>query len=117
MTRPFRWHGIAEGRGRCGGGIRTTHDRQLAIVYAVQQLTVGIDAPIAQELPALTRLFDFGEVAIGDQNRVALAAGAADDLAKGPGDEGMAPEFDFALTTDAIDRSDVNSIGDRMGAL
>ncbi len=40
-----------------------------------------------------------------------------DNLAKGSGDEGIAPEFNLALAPDPVHRRNIDAIGDGMGTL
>ena len=49
--------------------------------------SIGIDAPVAQERPTLTGLFDFAEIALGEQNFFSLAAGVRNELAERTGDK------------------------------
>ena len=58
-------------------------------------------------------------VAVDDQDLLAVRAGLGDDPAKGVGQERAAPEFEASgggpFVADAVHRSDVDAVGDRMG--
>ena len=86
----------------------------------MSDLTVGIDAPVAQERPAAADLFDPGWGNFANYNLFRLSIGLGDDNAKRVSKKCVAPEFDTGRTFDkhfvaaAVNGGDKNAIRDRV---
>ena len=89
---------------------------------------VGIDAAVAEKGPVATRLLDEMRIDFADENLLFVVRGLGNDAAERVGKKRSAPELD-ALTfsavaaniavfvADAVDRTDIHSVGNGMGAL
>src|SRR5688572_18482023 len=63
---------------------------------------VGVDPAVAKERPVRPHDVDPTEVALDEQRLLAIRRGAGEDAAERVGDEGVPPEGQAALPTDAI---------------
>ena len=77
---------------------------------------VGVDASISKERPVSACRRDLRKIAFGDEFTFVGVTGFAEHVAVGIGQEGPAPEFNLAFSSDSIRRSDKQSVGDRMAA-
>src|SRR6185312_14058171 len=95
---------------------------QRLIAPTLDQVGVGIDAPVAQEGPVLPRLLDQIEIARGGHRFFLPLAATRQNLSRGIGDETVAPELDaiggeslargvgVALGADAVGRGDEDAV-------
>src|SRR5262245_48723068 len=93
----------------------------VAADVSLQDWTVRIDAPVAQERPVAARVFDEGRIAPGDQNFLAFAR-FGDIASEGIGDERVAEEGDavgagLILMADAVRRRHVYTVCNRVATL
>src|SRR5262245_27117980 len=84
---------------------------------------VRVDAPVAQERPALALALDLGQVDVGEEQRLAIGRTLDEDPPVRRRDEALAPELDAAraggvgLEAGAVDRDHEAAVGDRVRAL
>jgi hypothetical protein len=85
---------------------------------------IGVDAAVAKEGPVAAGFFALRWVAFDYQNFFFVVRSFGEDAAEGICNERVSPEleagiafFRFAFVADTIDDSDVNAIGDSVGAL
>src|SRR5689334_6029271 len=86
----------------------------------LDQILVGVRAPIAEKLPRLADFLDLIEIQVGDQNFVFIARGAGDDLAARIAEVAGAievPDVPGSLSAHAIDGADEVAVGDGMRGL
>ena len=70
------------------------------IYKPLEDISIGIDAPIAQEGPPASHILRVLEVEFDDDALFLMAVGLIDDLSLRTSEEGSAPELDsFRLTT------------------
>src|SRR5262249_45874228 len=108
---------------RVDAGLPSKLDRSFA-KPAVENRLIGVNAPVAEERPVAASLFGFLRVAFDDKDFFFFAPGFRCNLAKGIGDERVAPEFEAGIAVggipfkaNAIHNSHVCSIRNRMGSL
>src|SRR5690349_18125815 len=94
----------------------------ILIAQAPGQITVGVDAAVAEEGPMGAGHVHFVEIARDDERFLFVDAGFSEDSARGIGDEALAPEFDAVAAdglfkTDAIGHRDEAAVRDGMTAL
>src|SRR6185369_6259934 len=83
---------------------------------------VGVNAPVAQERPVAPHIFDALAVHFADENLFLVNGALGDDDAERVGEKRRAPELDArtagrALVADAVDRRDIDAVGDGVRAL
>src|SRR5579862_4293663 len=103
------------------GTLRSSSMTNSAFQEAFGHPFVRVDAAVAEEGPVAPDLFRLTEIATNDQVFFAIVCRLGNHFAKRTGNERAAPEFEPAIpcpfVTDAIDRGNVNAVGNRMSPL
>src|SRR5262249_48293630 len=85
------------------------------------EVTVCVNAAVAQEGPVAADFFDAGRVARRDGHFFTVVAGAVENGTEGVAEEGRAPELQAAVhgpfMANAVDGRHIDPVGDGMGAL
>src|SRR5690606_4005867 len=94
------------------------------IAITLQQVTVGVDAPVAQEWPDAAHRVGACTIDPGDQQFRFIDSGTRDELALWAGDETRPPELRAAtdaigigLEADPVARQDGQAVSDGVAAL
>lgn len=85
-------------------------------------VAVGVDAAVAEEGPVAADFVLQLGIALVDEDLFLVARCFGEDPAKRVGEERVAPEFEACISgpffeADAVDRGDVDAVGDGMAAL
>src|SRR2546423_2058492 len=101
---------------------RTAETAVLLINQSLFDSAVGVDASIAQERPMRPDNVDLIPVDLGGHDFFPVGAAFRDDFTAWRDDKALAPKLDPVAAgrrflTDAIDRSDITTVRDRMTAL
>src|SRR5207344_1721739 len=93
-----------------------------SVAKSFREIAVSVDPAVAQKWPVSAGHINFGEVDGMKQNFLLIHAGFRENLAAGPRNETLSPEFQAVAArrhfrTDTIDRSNVATVGHGMAAL
>src|SRR5688572_5043381 len=87
-----------------------------SVQVALREPVVRVDPPVAQERPSPASRLDLLEVAVDDEDLLALAGLRRHDAHR-LGDERVAPELQLPFGADAVDGDDEAAVGDGVAAL
>src|SRR5581483_3432309 len=107
---------------------RSTAQSRSSIQEALGDAAVGVDAAVAQEGPVAAGLLDQSEINLAYQDLLGIMRGLGDNTSKRIGEKAAAPELEpgprgavaenvSLFVANPVDRCDVYTVGDGVGAL